>query len=135
MTPARILVVEDNRVVARDIERQVARIGHTVVGVAASGELALGLAAATRPHLVLMDIHIEGSIDGIEAAQRLRARAPIGIIFVTAYADDETMRRARVTEPLGYLLKPFIESELRSAIDTARNHPSAAPSGDPSGTA
>lgn len=125
MTPARILVVEDNRVVARDIQRQVARIGHTVVGIAASGEQAVALAAATQPHLVLMDIHIEGSIDGIEAAQRLRARSRIGIIYVTAYADEETVRRASVTEPLGYLIKPLNESELRSAIDKARNQPVA----------
>jgi len=119
MTSARILVVEDNRVVARDLQRQLTRIGHTVVGFAASGAEAVAMAAATQPSLVLMDIHLEGPIDGIEAARRIRASSPIPIIYSTAYADEETKQRARGTEPSAYLVKPFSESDLRSAIDAA----------------
>ena len=94
MTPARILIVEDDRVVARDIQQQLERIGHTVVGTAARGEDVLPLARATRPTLVLMDIRLDGEVDGIAAANHLRAEHPVPVVFLTAYADDQTVRRA-----------------------------------------
>jgi PAS domain S-box-containing protein len=117
MTPARILVVEDERVVAWDIQQQLSRIGHTVVGTAASGEDAVELALSTKPHLVLMDIRLEGAMDGIDAARQIRRSAQIPVIFLTAYADDETVRRASQAEPLGYLLKPFEDLQLRTVIE------------------
>ena len=104
MKPARILIVEDDRVVARDIQRQLGRIGHAVVGMTARGEDAPQLALDTRPELVLMDIRLEGAVDGIEAAQQIREYCLIPVVFLTAYADDETVRRASLAEPFGYLL-------------------------------
>ena len=119
MTPARILIVEDDRVVARDIQQQLERIGHTVVGTVARGEDVLPLARATRPTLVLMDIRLDGEMDGIAAATSLRAHHPVPVVFLTAYADDQTVRRATDAEPLGYLVKPFDDSQLRTTIELA----------------
>jgi PAS domain S-box-containing protein len=119
MTPSRILVVEDDRVVARDIQGQLSRIGHTVVGITARGEAVLPLALHLQPNLVLMDIRLEGDIDGIDAAQRIRERCGIPVVYLTAYADDQTLRRAGITEPFGFLLKPFESSQLRTAIEMA----------------
>lgn len=119
MTPAKILVVEDDRVVARDIQQQLNRIGHTVVGMIARGEDAPPLALKTRPDIVLMDIRLEGELDGIDAAQQIREQCHIPVIFLTAYADDETVQRASLTEPFGYLLKPFEDSQLRTVIEMA----------------
>src|SRR6185369_6097463 len=119
MTPARILVVEDDRVVARDIQQQLTRIGHVVVGTTARGEDAPQLALGTQPEIVLMDIRLEGSTDGIEAAQQIRENCHIPVVFLTAYADDETVRRASITEPFGYILKPFEDLQLRTVIEMA----------------
>jgi PAS domain S-box-containing protein len=119
MTPVRILIVEDDRVVARDIQQQLTRIGHAVVGTTAAGEDALPLSLERRPDLVLMDIRLEGEMDGIDAAHQIRQRCQIPVIFLTAYADDETVHRASQTEPFGYLLKPFEDSQLRTVIEMA----------------
>ncbi|HEY4178061.1 MAG TPA: response regulator [Kofleriaceae bacterium] len=119
MTPARILIVEDDRVVARDIQQQLERIGHTVVGSAARGDEVLSLVRVTRPTLVLMDIRLEGDIDGIAAAKTLRAQHPVPVVFLTAYADEQTVKRASGAEPLGYLVKPFDDSQLRTTIELA----------------
>ena len=119
MTPARILVVEDDRVVARDIQHQLTRIGHTIAGVTPSGEDAVRLALESRPDLVLMDIRLEGALDGVDAAHQIRDRCQVPVVFLTAYADEETLQRARVTEPFGYLLKPFEDSQLRTVIEMA----------------
>ncbi|MCG5239413.1 ATP-binding protein [Azospirillum doebereinerae] len=119
MNAARILVVEDDRIVARDIQQQLARMGHVVVGTSASGEDAIRLAGRHQPDLVLMDIRLEGEMDGIEAARRIRDTHRIPIVFLTAYANDETVRRASLTEPFGYLLKPFEEPQMRTVIQMA----------------
>jgi PAS domain S-box-containing protein len=119
MKPARIFIVEDDRVVARDIQQQLAHIGHTVVGTTSRGEDVLELVMKARPDLVLMDIRLEGELDGIDAAHQIREHLHSPVVFLTAYADDETVRRASLTEPFGYLLKPFEELQLRTAIDMA----------------
>ena len=119
MTPARILIVEDDRVVARDIQQQLERIGHTVVGRTTRGEDVLALARSTKPTLVLMDIRLEGDVDGIAAANNLRAHHPLPVVFLTAYADDHTVLRATRAEPFGYLVKPFDDSQLRTTIELA----------------
>jgi PAS domain S-box-containing protein len=119
MTPARVLVVEDDRVVARDIEEQLLGMGLTVVGVAARADDAVALAREQRPGLILMDVRLEGGSDGIDAAARIRAEFRIPVIFLTAYADEETLRRASLAEPHGYLVKPFEDSQLRTAIELA----------------
>jgi signal transduction histidine kinase/ActR/RegA family two-component response regulator len=119
MTPARILVVEDDRIVARDISQQLARIGHSVVGMTASGAEAIELALAQRPDLVLMDVRLDGPLDGVETALRIREQTGIPVVYLTAYADDDTVTRASMTEPFGYLLKPFENSQLRTVIEMA----------------
>lgn len=115
----KILVVEDENVVALDIQRDLISFGYAVPATAASGEEAIELAAALRPDLVLMDIRLRGAIDGIEAADEIRARFNIPAIYLTAYADPETLGRARLTGALGYLIKPFGERELHAAVEVA----------------
>ncbi|WP_042691493.1 response regulator [Azospirillum sp. B506] len=119
MIAARILIVEDDRIVARDIQHQLSRMGHVVVGMSASGEEAVRLACSQQPDLVLMDIRLEGEMDGIEAARRIRDAQRIPIVFLTAYANDEVVHRASLTEPFGYLLKPFEEPQMRTVIQMA----------------
>jgi len=116
---ARIMVVEDDRIVARDIREQLGRIGHSVIAVTHSGEAAVDLAVAEKPDLVLMDVRLDGRMDGIDAAELIRTRCQIPVVFLTAYADDETVRRASRAEPFGYLLKPFEDLHLRSVIAMA----------------
>ena len=119
MTRARILVVEDEGIVAQDIRNRLTRHGYTVVGVVETGADAVRLTAELQPDLVLMDIHLKGPMDGVEAAEQIRAGSPIPVVYLTAYADDATLRRARVTEPFGYILKPFEERELPTILEMA----------------
>ena len=111
------LVVEDEHLVALDIKLRLEKMGHRAV-VAYSGEEAVD-AAAAQFDLVLMDIKLRGVIDGIEAARQIRSSSDVAVIYLTAYADDHTLERARTTEPYGYLLKPFEERELHAAIEMA----------------
>jgi putative transposase len=115
MAAARILIVEDEGIVALAFRRTVTALGHTVVGLAASGQEAITQAAALRPDVVLMDIHLRGAMDGIDAAQHIRAQAPTPVIYVTAYADEPTAARAWQTAPAGYLVKPVGPHALRTA--------------------
>jgi signal transduction histidine kinase/CheY-like chemotaxis protein len=115
---AKILVVEDEHLVALDLELRLGRMGHAVV-VSHSGEEAVETCARSPFDLVLMDIKLRGPIDGIEAARQIRHAYDIPIIYLTAYADNHTLERARFTEPYGYILKPFQERELKAAIEMA----------------
>ncbi|MDC3952280.1 ATP-binding protein [Polyangium jinanense] len=115
----KIFIVEDQRIVAADLENTLRSLGYEVSGTAASGERAIETVLARRPDLVLMDIRLEGSMDGVEAAERIRAELDIPIVYLTAYADEETIVRAKTTSPFGYLVKPFNERELRGAIEIA----------------
>ncbi|PCC70430.1 PAS domain S-box-containing protein [Nannocystis exedens] len=115
----RILVVEDESVVALDIQSQLEKLEYHVIGTAASGEEAICRASEGRPDLVLMDIRLKGALDGIAAASEIRTRLNIPVIYLTAYSDEETLDRARVTEPFGYLLKPFDQRELQVVIEMA----------------
>jgi PAS domain S-box-containing protein len=119
MTQPRILIVENDRIVARDIDEHLTRLGYLVLGITQSGEGAVRLATDLWPDLVLMDIQLEGRTDGVAAAQTIRERCQVPVVFLTAYADKETLRRAKVTEPFGYLLKPFEERELHTVIEMA----------------
>jgi diguanylate cyclase (GGDEF)-like protein/PAS domain S-box-containing protein len=114
--PIRILIVEDESIVALDLANSLETMGYSVVGRVARGLDAIQSAVDLRPDLVLMDIHLKGEMDGIEAAEVIRARCDIPIIFLTAHADAATLQRARVTEPFGYLLKPFDDRALDSNI-------------------
>jgi PAS domain S-box-containing protein len=118
-TQARVLVVEDEIIVARDLERHLKSLGYEVAGIAAEGPEAIRLAIALRPDLVLMDIRLHGEMDGITAADEIRKQVFAPVVYLTAYADDATVGRARVTEPFGYILKPFEERELRTVIEMA----------------
>ncbi|MGQ9471206.1 MAG: HD domain-containing phosphohydrolase [Candidatus Aminicenantales bacterium] len=115
----RLLIVEDEGLVARDIENMAERAGYEVCGVASTGEQALSLAATLRPDLALVDIILKGPADGIETAQKLWKEMDIPSIYVTAYADELTLLRAKETSPFGYIIKPFDERELRVNIEMA----------------
>ncbi|MEH1943329.1 MAG: ATP-binding protein [Nostoc sp.] len=117
MTNAKILVVEDEAIVAKDLEYRLIKFGYTVPAIASSGEEAINKAVEICPDLVLMDIKLKGSMDGIEAAQEIYKRLDIPVIYLTAYADENTFKRAKITEPFGYLLKPFKERELQINIE------------------
>ncbi|OUL36218.1 hybrid sensor histidine kinase/response regulator [Nostoc sp. T09] len=119
MTNAKILVVEDEAIVAKDLRNRLTRFGYMVPGVASSGQDAINKALEFCPDLVLMDIRLKGEMDGVEAAQEIHKHLDIPIIYLTAYADDNTLERAKVTEPFGYLLKPFKERELQTNIEIA----------------
>jgi len=115
----KILIVEDENIVAKDIQNTLKSLGYLVAGVAASGEEAIQKTGETRPDLVLMDIMLRGYQDGVEAAQTILAQHNIPVIYLTAYTDDKTLQRAKITEPYGYILKPFEERELHIAIEMA----------------
>jgi len=119
MADPQILVVEDEGIVVTGIRNMLKSLGYGVPAVASSGKEALRKAAETHPDLVLMDIVLEGDMDGIQAAERIRARFNIPVVYLTAYADDSTVQRAKMTAPYGYLLKPFNERELHAAIEMA----------------
>ena len=119
LTKAKLLIVEDESITAMDLRTRLTRLGYEVVGIATTGEDAVVMAQTAQPDLVLMDIRLDGDIDGIEAAKRIGANLAIPIIYLTAYADDATLARAKVTEPYGYILKPFEERELHTNISVA----------------
>ncbi len=118
-TSANILVVEDESIVAMEIKNMLKNLGYNVTALASTGEEAIEKSRETQPDLVLMDIKLKGEMDGIEASKHIRKNSGTPIIYLTAYGDDETLRRAKVTEPYGYILKPFEERELKINIKMA----------------
>lgn len=119
MASAKILIVEDEGIEALDIQQRLVALGYPMPDIAQSGEEGVRRAVDTHPDLVLMDIMLPGKMDGIVAAERIRSRLNIPIIYLTAYADENTLQRAKVTEPYGYIIKPFQEKELHIAVDIA----------------
>ncbi len=115
----RIMVVEDEGIIAQDIKNCLEGLGYLVPDVVFTGREAIARAEELRPDLVLMDIVLKGDIDGIETAAEIRRLYNIPIVYLTAYEDDRTLKRAKLTEPLGYILKPFEERYLRSSIEMA----------------
>ncbi len=115
----RILVVEDESIVALDIQERLESLGYDVPTPVGSGEKAIVQAGSLRPDLVLMDIQLQGQMDGIEAADHIRRQFGIPVIYLTANADDSTVERAKFTEPFGYVIKPFEERELHTTIEVA----------------
>ncbi|HEY9595010.1 MAG TPA: SpoIIE family protein phosphatase [Spirochaetia bacterium] len=116
MEKARIMVVEDEGVVAMQIADALKGLGYDAPVVALSGEEAVAKLASTEPDLVLMDIHLKGGISGIEVARRMRTRLDVPVVYLTAYSDQETLEQAQLTEPYGYVLKPFDERGLHAII-------------------
>lgn len=119
MPKIKILVVEDESLVAKDIQNMLRGLGYEVMDVLSTGEEALVALRKSDPDLILMDIVLKGKIDGIVAAERIWETYEIPVIYLTAYADETTLSRAKVTEPFGYLLKPFDERELQTTIEMA----------------
>jgi signal transduction histidine kinase len=117
MPKPRIMLVEDEPILALHLQMMLQGFGYEVVAKAASGAEALHKIEETRPDLVLMDVNIEGDIDGVETAARIPPGYHIAVVYLTAYAEDATLERARATKPYGYLLKPFSERELRATIE------------------
>jgi two-component system cell cycle sensor histidine kinase/response regulator CckA len=116
---SRILIVEDEGLVARDIQMTLQRLGYDVPPPVATGEDAIAAALALEPDLVLMDIRLRGKMDGIEAAEVLRRDGRAPVVFLTAHSDEATLARAKKAEPFGYVVKPFEETDLRTAIEVA----------------
>jgi len=114
-----IFIVEDEAIVASDIKETLIGLGYTAAGMAKSGEIALEKIAQNRPDLVLMDIHLAGEMDGIDTAGKIHVLYGIPVIYLTAYADKVLLERAKVTEPYGYVVKPYDERELHSVIEMA----------------
>ena len=119
MERATILLVEDETIVALDLASQLLDLGHTVVGQATRGETAVSKALELKPDLILMDIQLRGEMDGIQAAQRIHETADIPVIYMTAYADPVTLDRAKITGPMGYVIKPLEVREVQAAIEMA----------------
>lgn len=119
MDQAKILVVEDEPIVAKDIQQSLRRLGYEVPATATSGEEALRKAGETKPDLVIMDIVLKGQMDGVETAQHLKERFDVPIVYLTAYADHQTLERAKTTAPAGYMLKPYQPNELRTTVELA----------------
>ncbi len=117
MVIPKILVVEDEVIVAKTIASQLQQLGYAVADTASSGAVAIAKVAETQPDLILMDIVLKGSMDGITAATQIRKEQDIPIIYLTAYADDNTLQRAKVTHPCGYIVKPFTTNDLRVAVE------------------
>ena len=119
MSSARIMIVEDESIVAEDLRKRLANLGYEVPAIVSTGEEAIEVAKLTGPSVVLMDIVLGGVIDGVQAAEAILSQLDIPVVFITAHADDATLDRAKITGPFGYIIKPFREQELRSVIDIA----------------
>ncbi|MCD4703605.1 MAG: response regulator [Methanosarcinaceae archaeon] len=119
MKSTRILVVEDEAIVAMMIKKRLINMGYIVSGVASTGKDAIIKVEGTFPDLVLMDIMLKGDMDGIEAASEIRKRFSIPIVYLTAYSDEATLERAKLTEPYGYIMKPFTEHDLHTNVEIA----------------
>lgn len=116
---AKILIVEDESIVAFDLKRMLLNLNYDVLDIVTSGEKAIRKAVEEKPNLIIMDIMLNGPITGVEAAARIKGEINVPIIYLTAYADTETLKSAKLTEPYGYILKPFEEKVLFSTIEMA----------------
>src|SRR6266702_6434821 len=119
MNKASILIVEDEAIVAADLAGMLGRLGYEISGTTPRGEEAINLARERQPDLVLMDIRLAGAIDGVEAAEIIHREFDLPVIFLTAHSDHATLERAKLSEPFGYLLKPFEELGLETHIEMA----------------
>ena len=119
VTCRKVLIVEDEKVVALDLKRRLSKLGYSVIGTASNADKVIELLKESLPDVILMDIHIQGDKDGIELAEIINANYSLPIIYLTAYSEEATLDRARSTRPYGYLLKPFSERELHVAIQVS----------------
>lgn len=119
MSKANILVVEDESIVSKDIQNSLKKLGYSIAGACATGEEAVTAAIEKAPDVVLMDIMLKGKMSGIDAAAQIKKSLDIPVIYLTAYADNDTLNNAKITEPHGYIIKPYKEVDLQSAIEVA----------------
>jgi len=119
MAKTNVLVVEDESIVSKDIQHSLKKLGYNVVGAAATGEKALKLVHSENPDIVLMDIMLKGDMNGIDTAAEIKKTKGLPVIFLTAYADESTLSKAKITEPYGYIIKPFKEIDLHTSIEMA----------------
>jgi len=119
MSKPKILIVEDESIVAKDIQNSLKKMGYIVPVVVSSGDKALNEIEESRPDLILMDIMLKGDMTGIDVANIIKERFNIPVVFLTAYADDNTLNKAKISEPYGYIIKPFKEKELQTTIEMA----------------
>lgn len=119
MSKINILIVEDEAIVARDIQQSLRKSGYNVTEIVASGEMALKSIAEFQPDLIMLDIMLKGSMSGVDVSEVVKKNYNIPVIFLTAYADQSTLERAKVTEPFGYIIKPFKEIDLHTTIEMA----------------
>lgn len=119
MTNARIMIVEDEWIAAEDTRYRLEDLGYTVSSLASTGKEAIQNAEEEKPDLILTDIVLEGGMDGIEVAKQIYARFGIPFIYLTAYADEKILERIKITEPFGYIVKPFIDEDMTIAIELA----------------
>ncbi len=119
MAKANILIAEDDGIVAMDIKSRLKNLGYSVSAIVSSGKEAVKKVKENHPDLVLMDIVLKDEMDGIEAADKIRTQFRVPVVYLTAYADDKLLARAKITEPFGYIIKPFEDRELHSAIEIA----------------
>lgn len=119
MSKKRILVVEDEAIVAKDISVCLNKLGYEVIGTCSTGEKALELLKTNQPDLILLDIMLAGKLNGIEVSKAVKENYQIPVVFLTAYADEKTISKAKVAEPYGYVIKPFKEIDLRTSIEMA----------------
>ena len=117
--PLKVLIVEDESVVAMELEDRLTLMGYDVVGACASGSAAFERIAVKRPDIVLMDIHLQGEKDGIAVAMEIAARFDIPVVYLTAHSDVATLQRAKTANSYGYLLKPFRVEELKTTLEMA----------------
>lgn len=119
MAPKKILIVEDDDIIAKVEDWRLKNLGYEVAGRAVSGAEAMELVAKTKPDLVLMDINIQGDMDGIETAKRIKKQFSIPVVYVTSHSDGPTLDRAKATQPDGFVVKPFEDNDLRVSIELA----------------
>lgn len=119
MSKINVLIVEDESIVAKDIQHSLKKLGYNVLGICSTGEDAIKSTEELMPDIVLMDIMLKGQMNGIEAAAQIRETNNIPVIFLTAYADENTLSKAKVSEPFGYIIKPFKEIDLHTSIEMA----------------
>jgi PleD family two-component response regulator len=117
MAQIKILVIEDENIVALDLKNQLETLGYEVCAMISNGEEAIERVGELKPDLILMDIMLKGELDGVQTAEKIKESHNIPIIYLTAYSDEKTLKRAKITEPYGYLLKPFEERELHTNIE------------------
>jgi DNA-binding LytR/AlgR family response regulator len=119
MAVTNVLVVEDEKIVSKDIQLSLKKLGYNVVGTADTGEKAIEVAKETKPDIILMDIMLKGDINGIQASEAIRAEQDIPVVYLTAYTDQSTLEKAKQTEPHGYIIKPFKDVDIHTTIEMA----------------